>query len=378
VSNRISASIAALSLLIVVRLGAWLSVSAVPPPSGLPEAPQPPREASSPSPSASPPVFEVRATVDSGAIDIPSPPPSLQARLPPASAEVIASPEVIAAPLPSAAPRPDASEAPRSKPSRELDPRFGVRWNREGLCGDRRLEDLRAERERLLASFVRRSVGGVEMLGDPRVQFGTLVALADEVQAAHRLSQSWVDWSPAAAEPELVVYAQTQQLLANACVNGLAIGYYDGRLHISVDEGIEPGMVAQTVRHEYVHHVLNVLGVPSPMWLHEGLAMRIAEETWWRTTRYNLAGWLKNEHVPFEAMVTAFPHTADSKFALAAYYQSLRMVEFLAYRRGDLGVRALVRQLGSATTSPTDAFAVGAGLKGAELEAHWSLFVRAE
>jgi hypothetical protein len=132
------------------------------------------------------------------------------------------------------------------------------------------------------------------------------------------------------------------------------------------------------VCHEYVHHVLNALKVPSPMWLHEGLAMRIAEETWWRRTRYNLADWLKNEHVPFEAMVTAFPHTADSKFALAAYYQSLRMVEFLTDPRGDVGVRALVRQLGSAATSPADAFGVGAGLAGAELEAHWRLFVQSQ
>lgn len=102
--------------------------------------------------------------------------------------------------------------------------------------------------------------------------------------------------------------------------------------------------------------------------------MRVAEESWWANTKYNLPLWIREHYLPFEEMVYAFPHTADEKFAAASYYQSYRMIDFLVARRGTSAIRTLVRQLSTHAVSDAQAFAVGAGIEPSSLESEWKEF----
>ena len=163
-------------------------------------------------------------------------------------------------------------------------------------------------------------------------------------------------------------------MLEVSCVNRSAIGYYDGAIHLSGDirHGIQT--LQQTAVHEYVHHILIGLGIKVPMWLHEGLAMKLAGETWWADPSLGLVAWLRDQHLPFKAMAGAFPHTADERFALAAYYQSLVMLEFLWDRKGDDGVVALVQALARREMAAEDAFS-SMGSSGDSLEQAWREFL---
>ena len=104
--------------------------------------------------------------------------------------------------------------------------------------------------------------------------------------------------------------------------------------------------------------------------------MHVAEETWFTNSRLDFRRWLQTTKLPFEGMVFAFPHTADEKFALVAYYQSFRMVDFVMEQRGPAAIRSLVSQLSSKSLTAEDAFVQGAGLSPSTLEAQWQRFVR--
>ncbi|MER2561958.1 MAG: hypothetical protein ABTQ32_14620 [Myxococcaceae bacterium] len=260
---------------------------------------------------------------------------------------------------------------------REDDARFQVRWGDEGLCGSKRRAAMRAERESLLASFPTRAFGEATIAFDPRLDARVVALVAERLIAARAATAAWIDWLPNVPPPATIVYFDTPQLQSVACVSAQTIGYFDGRLHISADPSLSEAMVGQTVIHEYVHFALNTLSIPKPMWLHEGLAMRVAEETWFQDTRLDFARWLREHRLPFDAMVYAFPHTADEKFALASYYQSARMVDFIQAQRGPNAVRELVRLLSTHAVTADDAFVRGAGLTPSSLEPYWKDFVQA-
>ncbi|WP_257460430.1 peptidase MA family metallohydrolase [Archangium lipolyticum] len=256
--------------------------------------------------------------------------------------------------------------------------RFQVRWGESGLCG---LGDARrvAQRHALLGTFVALGAAGTTVRHDPHVDPVVLREVLSVLGAVQSPSQSPIrrvfgrelDRLP---PPEVYVYRDVQQMLDVSCVNRAAIGYYDGAIHLSGDprHGIET--LRQTVVHEYVHHVLIGLGIKVPMWLHEGLAMKLAGENWWVDPSLGLVAWLRDQHLPFEAMTGAFPHTADEKFALAAYYQSFAMLEFLWDRQGDDGVAALVRALARGELDAKEAFS-STGVSGDALEQAWREFL---
>lgn len=269
---------------------------------------------------------------------------------------------------------PPVEAAPRE---REDDARFQVRWGDEGQCGSKRLSAMRAERESLLSSFPTRAFGEATIAFDPRLDARVVALVADRLVTARAVTAQWIDWLPNVPPPATIVYFDTAQLQSVACVSAQTIGYFDGRLHISADASLSETMVGQTVIHEYVHFALNTLSIPKPMWLHEGLAMRVAEETWFQDSRLDFARWLREHRLPFDAMVYAFPHTADEKFALAAYYQSARMVDFIQAQRGPTAARELVRLLSTHAVTADDAFVRGAGLTPSSLEPYWKDFVQA-
>ncbi len=285
--------------------------------------------------------------------------------------------EAVAEPKDSGAPVTADQPKPVEASPREDDARFQVRWGDEGQCGSKRLAAMRAERESLLANFPTRSFGEATIAFDPRLDPRVVALVADRLIAARAATAQWIDWLPNVPPPATIVYFDTAQLQSVACVSAQTIGYFDGRLHVSADASLSEAMVGQTVIHEYVHFALNTLSIPKPMWLHEGLAMRVAEETWFQDSRLDFARWLREHRLPFDAMVYAFPHTADEKFALAAYYQSARMVDFIQTQRGPTAARELVRLLSTHAVTADDAFVRGAGLTPSSLEPYWKDFVQA-
>ena len=252
--------------------------------------------------------------------------------------------------------------------------RFEVRWGEPGLCG---LSGARPTDQRRAASLRRFEsvyVGVVELFVDPEVDDSVLEALTEGLLEAEERSRELLGWAP--ARPRVHVYASVEALRRSACTNNLAIAYYDGALHISGSLTHERELVRESAIHEYFHHALLSLGVDGPQWLHEGLAMYAAEEQWWRDPRLGLVPWLTNHHLPFKAMVAAFPHTADETFALAAYYQSYRMVDFIVVLNGENVIATLARELARGGLSPEQAFEHATGLFGAELQDKWTEYIQ--
>ena len=249
------------------------------------------------------------------------------------------------------------------------DPRFTIRWGQPGLCGDEPLERMAGRRRALLASFIGVRRAGALILRHPNAppEFAEVVgdALAQGRLIATRLLGPTAD----VALPVVYVYENGEQMRDVACVNTATQGYYDGAIHLPASD---PD-AARTVIHELMHHVLNTLGVRKPMWLHEGLAMYAADERWWEDPRLGLTTWLRTRHLPFPAMVEAFPHTADELFAGAAYYQSYQMVRFVLSRAGRGDLFWLVDALVSERLTPQSCFAQG--LDEPQLEAAWSAFI---
>jgi hypothetical protein len=262
---------------------------------------------------------------------------------------------------------------PRARPD---DKRFTIRWDDEGACAEKPRVQLKPARDALLATFLERRIGDAVFLHDPRVDPSELTRLFARLQSARIATAAWIDWAPNTPPPATIVYRTSEQLRSVACVNEQTVGYYDGRLHVSADPELPEPVIEQTVVHEYLHFALNQVGVSKPMWLHEGLAMHVAEETWFTNSRLDFRRWLQTNKLPFEGMVFAFPHTADEKFALVAYYQSFRMVDFVMEQRGPAAIRSLVSQLSSKSLTAEDAFVQGAGLSPSTLEAQWQRFVR--
>lgn len=295
---------------------------------------------------------------------------SVEAPLPPSPAPAQVPLDQDAGDAPEASPSPDETRA------RPDDKRFTIRWDDEGACAEKPRLQLKPARDALLATFLERRIGDAVFLHDPRVDPSQLTRLFARLQSARIATAAWIDWAPNTPPPATIVYRTSEQLRSVACVNEQTVGYFDGRLHVSADPELPEPIIEQTVVHEYLHFALNQVGVAKPMWLHEGLAMHVAEETWFNNSRLDFKRWLQTNKLPFEGMVFAFPHTADEKFALVAYYQSFRMVDFVMEQRGPAAIRSLVSQLSSKSLTAEDAFVQGAGLSPSTLDAQWQRFVR--
>ena len=250
-----------------------------------------------------------------------------------------------------------------------------VRWEEPGLCATPEARRRLDARSALLATFERMQVDDVVLFHDRTVRAEVLRTTVLSLRRTRMFINQFLGWAPQSFPPHVYVYRDVPQMLSVSCgTNKVALGYYDGAIHVSGgDLGLR--QVQQSVAHEYTHHFLNSLGVPKPMWLHEGLAMTVAEEDWWSDSRLALREWLRNDHLDFAVLSSAFPHGADETFALAAYFQSYMMVEFIRERRGAAFLPELVNVLAERRLAAADAFATAAGLQGRDLEDAWREFV---
>lgn len=260
---------------------------------------------------------------------------------------------------------------PANEPVPGKDPRFGVRWSLKGLCGPGFEEQLR-RRQALLSSFALMTLSGARVFYDPSVPAERVLVVGEALAAGRQQAVKLLGPEAVVAAPDVYLYANAEALRDTSCANQVTAGYYDGSLHLHAEDP----ELEKTVVHENIHHVLNQLGVPKPMWLHEGLAMFAAKERWWQDPRLGLAQWLRAQHLPFDGLALAFPHSSDERFAFGVYYQSLRMVEFVFTRSPSRdGIYRLVAGLRDGSIAPQRAFAQASGVGSEALELQWRAFI---
>jgi hypothetical protein len=133
--------------------------------------------------------------------------------------------------------------------------------------------------------------------------------------------------------------------------------------------GWDPRGVA---RHELVHAVLDMgMPVPVPLWLHEGLAILIAEELGFLDEAHLTMAAVLERLIPLASLFHSFPRGHRARGL--AYAQAASFVRFLLRRDGMGGLRRLLGAL-SSPASPADlsaAFRITYGADLFTLEAEW-------
>jgi hypothetical protein len=154
--------------------------------------------------------------------------------------------------------------------------------------------------------------------------------------------------------PPIYVHASVEALRKYSCVNAAAVAFYDGSIHladVSRQRGGNMEML-RSLRHEYTHHVLMMHGIHEPIWLQEGLAMQVADES------YDISK-VTTPGIDIREMSLSFPHTASAEYAQRFYRQAYAMVSFLhelchgGYLCRDA---AVVQALTSSSTTPSELF----------------------
>jgi hypothetical protein len=218
------------------------------------------------------------------------------------------------------------------------------RWQQPGLCvvGS----DAAAARNTMLRHF--RQLywdNGASFLIDPRLSNSVQQRLVAELETAEATVRAQLRLEP--PRPNVFAYADQRLLLAASCANDDVVAYYDGAIHLVPSHAD----LAQSAVHEYTHHALMSAGLVGPAWAQEGIAMTVANETWWRQRE-----WLDRvADKPFsiETMEQAVPYTLSSDQAVLFYVQAAAMVT-CALQDEPGGLVALVRSLRQARGGALD------------------------
>jgi hypothetical protein len=211
-----------------------------------------------------------------------------------------------------------------------------TRWQQPGLCpvGSRAA----AARHATMLQFRRLYWDNdAALFLDPRLSNSIQPRLIGQLEAAAGTVRHQLQLEP--AHPNVFAYADERLLLAASCANKDVVAYYDGAIHVVPSHAD----VAQSVVHEYTHHALISSGLVGPAWAQEGIAMTVANETWWRQGE-----WLDRvAEKPFsiESMEQAVPYTLSSEHATLFYVQAAAMVACALKDDDEGGLPGLLRSL---------------------------------
>ncbi len=128
--------------------------------------------------------------------------------------------------------------------------------------------------------------------------------------------------------PPTFVYSDRQLMKAAACINEDVVAFYDGALHLVANRSD----LQQSVTHEFTHHALFSSGLGGPAWAQEGIAMLVAQETWWQAPA-RLQALTLLAFSP-EQMDGLIPYKLSPDQAVTFYVQSALTVQCLIARRG--------------------------------------------
>ena len=256
------------------------------------------------------------------------PPRAPQAVLPaervPTSASATVSVPVASAPVPLRAATPALAPAkPRQVPVAAL-----AVWSKPGLCASS--SESSAARGKVASSF--RLVDAAErgkLYLDPRLPAGSEEAVFRYLDIADGETLKQLKLQP--ARPVVFAYFDQQLMRAAACINGDAVAFYDGALHIVASRAD----VLQSVVHEYTHHALFSAGMVGPAWAQEGIAMHVAGERWWHDRQ--LLQTLLDRPFGMDDLDRSIPYKLAPPQAVTFYVQSAVLVEcVLRERKWDL------------------------------------------
>lgn len=228
---------------------------------------------------------------------------------------------------PGVAPVPTATTTSRlvvSSPRRVLLAPLAA-WSKPGLCSTS--ADAEATRETLTASFRRfHDEANGQLYLDPRLPEGAESALLPLLAQARTVVELRLGLLP--QPPPTFVYSDQQLMKGAACINEDVTAFYDGALHLVANRSD----LQQSVTHEFTHHALFSSGLGGPAWAQEGIAMLVAQETWWRAPARLQA----LARLPFspEQMDDLIPYKLSSDQAVTFYVQSALTVHCLMARRG--------------------------------------------
>jgi hypothetical protein len=197
-------------------------------------------------------------------------------------------------------------------------------WQQVGLCANGAVPRSPVDRASYFATFAQVQATDTIIFVEPGVSDVAVAAVRDDLSGARAGAEKRLGIE--ASPPWIYLYASVETLRAHACVNSSSIGYYDGAIHLAVTSpDVSYGKLNQTLRHEYVHHVLIRNGIELPTWFQEGTALLVAGELSW--LNWHPAGPMLSS----SEMVRAFPETASPDQTQALYGQAFRMVTFLNY-----------------------------------------------
>ncbi|WP_437989589.1 translation initiation factor IF-2 [Sorangium sp. So ce145] len=331
-----------LGFIMVIAVIAWAS-SIVSPPT--PQRPRPPvvrAGASAPEP-PSPPALQPtaisvpsrpapgkpptepippRASARSPEDQAPQEPPSVPIDEEPIERPIHDAPTKLATPLRPA--RPPEQSAFR----RRLQP---------GLCTDP--SEAAGAQETLISHFRHETWGDAGRLYvDPRLPDDAHLPLLDHLEHAER--EVFYRLELKAERPDVFAYLDTDLLTAAACTNRGVVAFYDGALHVVTTRAD----ARTSVVHEYTHHVLMSHGMLGPAWAQEGIAMVVAQETWWlNPARIEQ---VRDAPMSLQLMEQAVPYTLRTDDALMFYVQAAGMVRCFV-RGDDARLRRLMRAMGA-------------------------------
>ncbi|WP_437521535.1 translation initiation factor IF-2 [Sorangium sp. So ce726] len=180
---------------------------------------------------------------------------------------------------------------------------------------------------------------------DPRLPDNAHLPLLDHLEHAER--EVFYRLELKAQRPDVFAYLDTELLVAAACTNRGVVAYYDGALHVVTTRAD----IRASVLHEYTHHVLMSHGMLGPAWAQEGIAMYVAQETWWLDPlRLEQVG---DAPMPLQVMEQAVPYTLRTDDALMFYVQAASMVR--CFVRGDNArLRRLMDAMGTTEEAALD------------------------
>jgi hypothetical protein len=237
-----------------------------------------------------------------------------------------------------------SGDAPRVRASKRD---LSLPWHRAGHCFDIVDREKVARRDRYLATFIPHSTWHTTLYAHPDVVQSAIDVVERNLERVNGFATAQIGL---ASEPPLIfLYPSVDALRAYSCVNGAAVAYYDGAIHLAVGPEGALGELKTSLRHEYAHHVLTSNGIGKPTWFQEGTAMMFAHERprgYWQLWREN--------PIHLNRMVDEFPTTAPLEVATVFYAQAYVMMEFLdrlclTLPRCGPGELALALQSGRAT-----------------------------
>jgi hypothetical protein len=242
------------------------------------------------------------------------------------------------------------------------------------MCADASTERSIARAD-YLGAFVRHPAWRTSLSAHHAVPGWALRAVRESLERVHSsvTKALGLDCEP----PGIFMYPTIDALRAHSCAGRSAVAYYDGAIHLALLEPAGdgspsprtsiPGLqhLSESLKHEYVHHVLLSNDIGKPIWFQEGAAMQLAHDMpqgYWSI-------WRKHP-IQLRQMVDGFSGSNAAPDPVVFYAQSYVMTEFLerlCLKLHRCGLQELTAALKTGRATPVTLFDWAISQRGSDL-----------